>query len=408
MTEHIATRSAGKMAMTSFAASMGTRYETGRNYDCGPGRHNDVSMLSPYIRCRLITEREVIMAALAAHGPDDASKFIEEVIWRGYYKGWLERRPNVWHSYVTGRNTDLVALKRDRRLRRDLELAETGNTGLACFDSWAQELVGTGYLHNHARMWFASIWIFTLELPWRLGADFFYRHLLDGDAAANTLNWRWAAGLHTRGKPYPARHDNIATFTNGRFTPTRAELATVTRGLEASEPDGLPTVQAMRDIQSVKSNVPTALLVTVEDCLVEDFDTAGMDICSTATLATSHLRSPRPVSGAVSRFENMALQDAAARLGKTTDTLCATDPAGLVAWAAAAKAKQIFTPYVTHGPLRDWLDAAQPILAAHGITLCEQRRDWDMLIWPHATAGFFKVRKQIPHILKQTMDYAQI
>ena len=50
-------------------------------------------------------------------------------------------------------------------------------------------------------MCFASIRIFTLGLPWRLGADFLYRHLREGDAASNRLGWRWVAGLHTRGKP---------------------------------------------------------------------------------------------------------------------------------------------------------------------------------------------------------------
>lgn len=211
--------------MTAFVPRMGRAYEQKRNYDNGEGQHTDVSTLSPYIRRRLITEQEVVTAALNAHGPDGAAKFIEEVIWRGYYKGWLERRPQVWTSYVAGRDADLAALERDRRLRRDVELAETGTTGLDYFDAWARELVDTGYLHNHARMWFASIWIFTLKLPWRLGADFFYRHLLDGDAAANTLNWRWAAGLHTRGKPYAARRDNIDTYTRGRFTPSQSELA---------------------------------------------------------------------------------------------------------------------------------------------------------------------------------------
>jgi deoxyribodipyrimidine photo-lyase len=78
------------------------------------------------------------------------------------------------------------------------------------FDDWAQELVATGYLHNHARMWFASIWIFTLRLPWELGADFFLRHLIDGDPASNTLSWRWVGGLHTPGKTYLATADNIA------------------------------------------------------------------------------------------------------------------------------------------------------------------------------------------------------
>jgi deoxyribodipyrimidine photo-lyase len=73
-------------------------------------------------------------------------------------------------------------------------------------------------------MWFASIWIFTLGLPWRIGADFFYRHLLDGDAASNTLSWRWVAGLHTRGKAYAAESWNIEKFTGGRFNTAIYEM----------------------------------------------------------------------------------------------------------------------------------------------------------------------------------------
>ena len=116
--------------------------------------------------------------------------------------------------------------------RRRLEQALAGQTGLDCFDAWVCELRETGYLHNHARMWFASIWIFTFELPWRLGADFFYRHLLDGDAASNTLSWRWVAGLHTRGKPYAARADNIRKFTGQRFNVRDEDLAKVDCELE--------------------------------------------------------------------------------------------------------------------------------------------------------------------------------
>ena len=155
MADLVPTRAAGLNAMQAFIPAMGRRYERGRNYDHGAGRHTAVSMLSPYIRRRLITEQEVVQTALDAHGPDGAEKFVEEVIWRGYYKGWLERRPQVWDSYVQGLDADLVSLKRDRRLRRDVELAETGQTSLDYFNAWAHELVETGYLHNHARMWFA-------------------------------------------------------------------------------------------------------------------------------------------------------------------------------------------------------------------------------------------------------------
>ena len=79
--------------------------------------------------------------------------------------------------------------------------------------------------------------------------------------------------------------------------------------------------------------------------------------------------------------------------------LRADRPEALARWAAEAGAEQIVTPYVTRGPLHDWLTEAAPALAARGVALCEWRRDWDSAIWPHATAGFFKVKQRIPRIL---------
>ena len=403
MTDWTPTRAEGEKLLATFTRHMGRRYANGRNTDHGPGAHKAVSVLSPYIRRRLVLESDAVAAALAEHGPEDAEKFVQEVIWRGYFKGWLERRPQVWDSSRTGLEGDLSALDRDRRLRREVDRAMNGQTGLACFDAWATELVDTGYLHNHARMWFASIWIFTLGLPWRLGADFFYRHLLDGDAASNTLGWRWVAGLHTRGKPYPADAQNIATFTAGRFTPRHSDLADVTQGLEATEPDGLPTVLPLRAFKPPQPGRPTALLITDEDCRVEDFDLVALDIRTTATLSASHLRSPLPVSGLVQGFEDGALADAASRSGFTSTVMRASDPAALAKWATSAGATQIATPYITCGPLHDWLDEAAPSLAKAGISFCEWRRDWDTAIWPHATAGFFKVKQNIPHILDQVL-----
>lgn len=403
MTDWTPTRAEGEARLAAFVPRMGRRYANGRNTDHGPGRHAAVSVLSPWIRRRLVLEEEVVAAALAAHGPEGAEKFVQEVIWRSYFKGWMERRPQVWASYTRGLRDDLATLDRDRRLRREVDRAMDGQTGLACLDAWAGELVETGYLHNHARMWFASIWIFTLGLPWRVGADFFYRHLLDGDAASNTLGWRWVAGLHTRGKPYAARADNIATFTGGRFTPRPADLAEVTQGLEATEPEGLPPVLPLRPFALPQPGMPTALLLTDEDCRVEDFPLAALDIRAAATLAVGHLRSPLPVAEGVLRFEAGALADAAARVGVVAEAMTAGDPGALARWAAAAGARQIATPYVTRGPLRDWLDEAAPALAARGIALCEWRRDWDGAIWPHATAGFFKVRERIPHLLRDLL-----
>lgn len=395
----VPTRAAGEAAIEAFAPQMGSGYTNGRNFDRGIGQHRDVSMLSPFLRRRLVLEQDVVATAIHGHGAEAAEKFIQEVIWRGYFKGWLERRPVIWDLYKQGLNRDLAALDRDRDLRRRLEAAEAGQTGLDYFDSWVKELIETGFLHNHARMWFASIWIFSLELPWRLGADFFLRHLLDGDPASNTLGWRWVAGLHTRGKPYQAQAWNIARFTNNRFAPRPEDLADVVEGLENEEPDGLPSVSPLRVPEVLDPNRPTILLITEEDCRPEDFDLSSLNLVDCATLEASHLRSPLAVSPLVEEFERGALKDAVMRSRLNAIERRADTTADLAQWAARVGATQIATPFIPTGPLRDWVLEAKPALDAAGIKLVEWRRDWDSAIWPHATAGFFKVKKKIPDIL---------
>ncbi|TVP74292.1 MAG: deoxyribodipyrimidine photolyase [Rhodobacteraceae bacterium] len=396
-----ATRAAGLARLEAFIPRMGKRYAAGRNFDLGPERHLDVSGLSPFLRRRLVLEEEVVEAALAAHGAEGAEKFLQEVAWRGYFKGWLEHRPAIWTRYRDGLSQDLTALERDRALRRELARAEAGQTGIACFDAWAQELVETGYLHNHARMWFASIWIFTLGLPWRLGADFFYRHLLDGDPASNTLSWRWVAGLHTRGKFYEAKAWNIAKFTGQRFLPRDAELAVVTKGLEDTEPEGLPPGTPLRAPSAMAEGLPSLLLLTEEDCGLRAAELADWSLSGCLALEVSHLRSHRDVADAVAGFERAALEDAAARLGLDVQIKRAGDARDLARWAKACGARQVITGFVPRGPLRDWLDEAQLALTAEGIALCEWQRPWDAALWPHATAGFFKVKKALPRILGQ-------
>jgi len=400
MTDLIATRTEGERMLAAFAPRMGRRYANGRNTDHGPGAHQAVSQLSPYIRRRLVLEADAVAMAMAAHGPEAAEKFIQEVVWRGYFKGWLERHPGIWASYRDRLAQDLAALDADRKLARAVDRAEAGQTGLACFDAWVRELVDTGYLHNHARIWFASIWIFTLDLPWRVGADVFYRYLLDGDPASNTLGWRWVAGLHTRGKTYQAQAWNIAKFSGGRFTPRDADLAPDSPSLDHTEPEGLPPAAPLRTPRTLDPALPAALLITEEDCRPEDFPLAALDIRAAATLSASHLRSPRQVAPMVAAFEAAALADAASRSGLDCERLRAGVPSDLAAWAARAGMKQIVTPYIPEGPLRDWLRVAEPALAAQGIAFCEWRRDWDAAIWPHATAGFFKVKERIPRILQ--------
>lgn len=400
--DRVPSRAASLDRLTAFRPLMGGAYAKRRNFDMGPGAHDGVSQLSPWVRRRLVTEREVVDAAVSAHGAATAEKFVQEVFWRTYFKGWLEGRPTVWADYLGGLDADLDALAGDRRLARRVAEAEEGCTGLACFDAWARELVQTGYLHNHARMWFASIWVFTLGLPWRVGADFFLRHLLDGDPASNTLGWRWVSGLHTRGKAYAAQAWNIEKFTGGRFSPSRRDFADVEALEEARGP---PPAEPPRPPLVPERGRPSALLIHEDDCRPEDLVARPEDFLAVATLRATPGRSPRGPSAAVAAFDAGALADADARMqargAPRARHLLADEPKALVEWARSAGANQIVTPFVPVGPVRDFLDRAAPDLARADIRVAEIRRDWDSLIWPHATAGFFRVRKKIPAVLAQ-------
>ena len=188
-------------------------YSKLRNFDYGPENRTNVSGLSPYVSHGIINEIEIINKSLKKYSFVKNEKFIQEILWRVYWKGWLELRPNVWLDYLN----DLKKIKENFKNNQNYLIAIDGKTNIECFNYWVNELKENNYLHNHTRMWFASIWIFTLKLPWQLGAEFFLQHLYDGDAASNTLGWRWVAGIQTKGKNYLASEWNIKKFTNNRF-----------------------------------------------------------------------------------------------------------------------------------------------------------------------------------------------
>ncbi|MDA8890827.1 DNA photolyase [Candidatus Pelagibacter sp.] len=199
--------------LNNFVEQNLTDYSKSRNFDLGPNNRSNISCLSPYITHGVVNELEVIDKSLKKFSFSKNEKFIQEVLWRVYWKGWLELRPNVWSDYLI----ELGKVKDEFKNNQGYLDAIEGKTNVDCFNQWVIELKENNYLHNHARMWVASIWIFTLELPWQLGAEFFMQHLYDGDPASNTLGWRWVAGVQTQGKHYLASEWNINKFTNNRF-----------------------------------------------------------------------------------------------------------------------------------------------------------------------------------------------
>ena len=389
------TRKAALDRLRAFTPLMGEDYARRRNFDLGPEDRSNVSALSPHTRCRLVRESELAAAALKRHGLQDADKFIQEVCWRTYWKGWLERRPSVWRDYKAQVRGELSRLNHDEALRARYEAAVCGRTGLECFDAWARELIETGWLHNHARMWFASIWIFTLDLPWALGADFFLRHLMDGDAASNTLSWRWVAGRQTAGKTYQARADNIAKYTGGRFRPDPADLAAEAPPPTADpghpDPEPAPEGEAFDP-----RGGPVAVLIHDEDLHPESWGLDGAEVTIVLALSGLDARSPLPAGERASDFTDGAIADglkrAEAHFG--VPAVRAASPGDAADQAREAGAARIAAMRPFTGPLADRL-AAEP-MALPAVWMC---RDWDAAFFPHADKGFFKLKKAIPQVL---------
>ncbi len=370
----VLTREAGLARLAGAAPRFGRAYAAGRSTEHGPDSESATSLLSPYLRRRLLLEQKAVEAALARHGPGAAQKFVEEVFWRTYFKGFLETHPSAWTGCI-----DALAGERDRLagnagLRRAYDEAVSGRTGIDCFDDWARELVETGWLHNHVRMWFASIWIFTLRLPWVLGADFFLRHLFDGDPASNTLSWRWVGGLHTRGRAYAARAENIRRHTDGRYSPTGLDEYPVP--LHEAEP---PHAVALPSAD-VAPDGDVALLLHLDDLHPESLDLGHARVVRIAGLLAHAPGAADAVKGADREAMADALARAASRFG------CEIVP-DLPGWDGGLP---IVTAWAPVGPSADALPA----------DCLRVRRPWDELAWPHARRGYYQVRTAIPSILR--------
>lgn len=386
-------RCAAQQQLDAFIPNAGAYYAQHRNFDFGPENHANVSTLSPYIRRRVLTETAVLKSVLAHHTPKDAEKFIQEIFWRTYWKGWLELRPWVWHDFRTSLDQHINNIQTQSGLRQRWVAACTGETGIDCFDSWAKELAETGYLHNHARMWFASIWIFTLDLPWELGADFFIRHLLDGDPASNTLSWRWIAGKHTVGKAYLATAENIAKFTRSRFAPNG--LRTALPNLPDFTHD-TPRPLGPRLIPTITGRV--GVLTHDDDCDLSEITPLMDTAISYAHITRLNDLSPLAISDRVTQFVHDLTQDHTNQiLSARAATL--TSCSDIIAWAEKHQLDMILTPYAPVGPTAACLAQAETDCANLGIRVVQIMTGYDARAWPKATHGFFRFKSHINDFL---------
>lgn len=171
-----------------------------RSRNCVDG---NVSELNPYITWGVFTLREVQRAMKDKAPPADYVKLVSELAWKAYFRechmvlGQRIYRSLEPYKYPAAGKKDELSTE-----------ITSGQTGLACIDSIVQELINTGHLHNHKRMWFAAYLIHYAKVEWWHGEALFYRYLLDGEPGPNALSWQWVASTFSA-KPYYFNADNM-------------------------------------------------------------------------------------------------------------------------------------------------------------------------------------------------------
>ncbi len=371
-----ASRAKALNQLNNFVENNLGEYSKLRNFDFGPKKRSNVSCLSPYITHGIINEKEVIQKSLNKFSFSKNEKFIQEILWRTYWKGWLELRPNVWADYLI----ELNQIKNEFQNNEDYISAIDGKTNIDCFNEWVKELKDNNYLHNHTRMWFASIWIFTLELPWQLGAEFFMQHLYDGDAASNTLGWRWVAGVQTQGKHYLASEWNIKKFTNNRF-----------QNIKLNE--NAPPKVSEKSYQIIKqdfNNPPNIedknLLIFENNLSFEITDFKNNNFKKIYLVSNSNENRSIKLSEKLVKFKSLLINDQEQRLNDQSIDC------QIINISEITNIENCFALYPTVGENLDYINSNE-------LKINFLYRNLDQLAWQYCNKGFFNFKNYIPKIV---------
>ena len=372
------TRIEAKKNLTYFIEEKLINYSKLRNFNIDIHDKATTSNLSPYITHGILSENEVIRESLKKHSYLTSEKFIQEILWRIYWRGWLELRPQVWKNYLK----NLKKLKDEFKDNRKYIQVTEGNSNIECFNDWVKELKESNYLHNHARMWFASIWIFTFNLPWELGAAFFMKYLYDGDTASNTLSWRWVAGIQTKGKHYLAKEWNIRKFTNEKYK----KIAINENALPIKENIEYSIINKELKNQKIEGN--KKLLIFENNLFFENSE--YNDKIFEKIIIVKNDNRKNSLCKKVINFKNDLINDQLNRLNKKSISC------DIINIDDIKKIKEdfyIFYPYVGEN-----LD----LINLNNLTKVNfLYREIDLYAWQYCNKGFFNFKNYIPKIIQK-------
>ena len=371
-----ASKAAALNKLNNFVEKNLSEYSKLRNFDFGPENRTNISGLSPYITHGVINEKEVIGKSLSKFSFSKNEKFIQEVLWRTYWKGWLELRPNVWTDYVA----ELNKIREEYKDNQNYKNAIDGKTNIECFNYWVTELKENNYLHNHTRMWFASIWIFTLELPWQLGAEFFMQHLYDGDSASNTLGWRWVAGIQTQGKHYLASEWNIKKFTNNRFNSIKLNENAPPKVSEK-------TYSIVKQDFSNKNTDDENLFIFENSLSFETTDFQNHKFKKIYIISNKNENRSIKLSEKVIKFKSLLISDQKQRLENNSINCEVVDISEV-----KNINEKVIALYPTVGENLDYLNS-------NNLKIDFLYRKLDQYSWQYCNKGFFNFKNYIPKII---------
>jgi len=176
------------------------KYSKTRNYLNGSVTH-----ISPYLSHGVLSTQEVARNVLSRYNKKESFTFIFELAWREYWH-------KVWSSLKNMIDEDIKCEQQEVINKKLIKNIVEANTGIQSIDKAIIDLYETGYMHNHARMWVASLTCNIGKTYWKLPSKWLYYHLLDGDIASNTLSWQWVAGTFT-GKKYYFNQENVNKYS---------------------------------------------------------------------------------------------------------------------------------------------------------------------------------------------------
>ncbi|MBU2996798.1 deoxyribodipyrimidine photolyase [Cellulophaga baltica] len=229
-------------------------YGLTRNYIDGA-----VSYLSPYISRGVISTKFVLSKVLdRGYNVREIEKFIQELAWRDYWQQiWIEKGDTI--------NSDLKHAQLPVSNTLIPKAVFEAKTGINAIDNAIKEFYKTGYLHNHLRMYIASITCNVAGSHWKYPAHWMYYHLLDADWASNALSWQWVAGANAN-KKYVANQENINKYCSSEQQNTFLDIAyedfsslTTPNVLKETVQLGLKTSLPIANSIFIDNNLPTCI-----------------------------------------------------------------------------------------------------------------------------------------------------